>query len=131
MSGDAIRVLLQTTIPMTDDDWSIARFSRLGTLLRDQRDAHGHPVFDVTMRNRDPLGAPDSVLASLDRSRFDEMWLFAVDEGEGLTEEDCQAIAQFRDGIVTLTSVGRADATSGHVGLITQPVERMFPAARC
>jgi hypothetical protein len=97
MSGDAIRVLLQTTIPMTDDDWSIARFSRLGALLRDQRDADGHPVFDVTMRNRDPLGAPDSVLASLDRSRFDEMWLFAVDEGEGLTEEDCQAIARFRD----------------------------------
>ena len=35
------------------------------------------------------------------------------------------------DGIVTLTSVGRPDATSGYVVPITQPVERMSPAARC
>jgi hypothetical protein len=81
MSTDAIKVLLQTTIPSTADDWSIARFSQLGALLRNERDADGHPVFEVTLRDRDPLGAPDSVLAALDRSDFDELWLFAVDVG--------------------------------------------------
>ncbi len=93
-----IRVLLQTTIPPAEDDWSIARFSRLGALLQDQRDAEGRPVFEVTMRDRDPLGAPDRVLSTLDRSDFDEAWLFAVDVGDGLTIEDCEAIARFRRG---------------------------------
>jgi len=76
MTGAPIRVLLQTTIPTTDDDWSIARFSRLGALLRSQRSTQGLPIFDVTMQDRDPLGDPDSVLSSLDQSVFDEMWLF-------------------------------------------------------
>ena len=91
-----IRVLLQTTIATTADDWSIARFSRLGAFLREQRDSDGRPIFDVTMRDRDPAGAPDTVLASLDRSDFDEMWLFAVDVGDGLTVEDCEGISRFR-----------------------------------
>ena len=91
-----IRVLLQTTIATTADDWSIARFSRLGAFLREQRDSDGRPIFDVTMRDRDPAGAPDTVLAALDRSDFDEMWLFAVDVGDGLTVEDCEGISRFR-----------------------------------
>lgn len=33
----AIKVLLQTTIPSTADDWSIARFGRLAEFLRAQR----------------------------------------------------------------------------------------------
>lgn len=36
------------------------------------------------------------MLAKLDRSDFDELWLFAVDVGDALTAEDCAAIAQFR-----------------------------------
>lgn len=90
------KILLQTTIQPTGDDWSIARFSRLGALLRDQRDEDGDPLYDVTMRDRDPPGRPDSVLSTIDESEFDELWLFAVDTGEGLTEEDCAAIARFR-----------------------------------
>jgi hypothetical protein len=93
-----IKVLLQTTNPTTADDWSIARFSRIGQLLRDQTLAGGQPQFDVVMRNREPLGAPDSVLSTLDRSDFDELWLFAVDVGDGLTEEDCGGISRFRRG---------------------------------
>ena len=31
-----IRILLQTTIPAADDDWSIARFELLTSCLRDQ-----------------------------------------------------------------------------------------------
>lgn len=89
------KILLQTTIPATENDWSIARFSHLGALLRDQRDSAGNPLYDVTMRDRDPPGRPDSVLSTIDRSDFDELWLFAVDVGDGLTEEDCEAISRF------------------------------------
>ena len=91
-----IKILLQTTIPTTKDDWSIARFHALAGFLRDQRDSSGPKLFDVTARDRDPLGAPDSLLSKLDQSDFDELWLFAVDTGNGLTSEDCQAITRFR-----------------------------------
>jgi len=88
-------ILLQTTIPTTEDDWSIARFSYLADLLRKQTDEQGNRLFDVTTRDRDPLGKPDSLLSKLDQSDFDQMWLFAVDIGNGLTPEDC-AISRFR-----------------------------------
>jgi hypothetical protein len=90
-----IKVLLQTTIPPTADDWSIARFSLLAGSLREQRDADGLALFEVTARDRDPLDAPDSVLSTLDQSDFDQLWLFAVDVGHGLTAEDCRAISNF------------------------------------
>jgi hypothetical protein len=91
-----IKVLLQTTIPATADDWSIARFGLLAKLLLEERDVAGQPLFEVTMRDREPSGSPDSVLSRLDRSDFDEMWLFAVDIGDGLTTEDCTAVSNFR-----------------------------------
>jgi len=122
MASDPIKILLQTTIPTAEDDWSVARFSRLATLLRDQRNAAGRPVFAVTARDRDPLGAPDSVLSSLDRSDFDEMWLFAVDVGNGLTTADCEAIARFRQSgrglLVTRDhmDLGSSVCTLGGVG---------------
>lgn len=53
-------------------------------------------MFEVISRDRDALGAPDRILSRLDKSDFDEMWLFAVDTGEALTSEDCTAISQFR-----------------------------------
>jgi hypothetical protein len=90
------KILLQTTIPSTLDDWSIARFGLLAKLLREQRACAGQQLYDVTMRDRDPPGAPDSVLSRLDRSDFDQMWLFAVDTGDGLTEDDCRGISAFR-----------------------------------
>jgi hypothetical protein len=95
MPGSPIKVLLQTTIPVTADDWCIARFSLLGQFLREQR-RHGAPLFEVTMRDRESLSAPDPVLSTLDQSAFDEMWLFAVDVGNGLTAADCAAISRFR-----------------------------------
>jgi hypothetical protein len=90
-----IRVLLQTTIPTIADDWSIARFSRLAAYLRQQQFDQG-PLFDVSTRDRDPLGAPDSVLSTLDKSSFDEVWLFAVDTGDGLTSADCAGLSRYR-----------------------------------
>jgi hypothetical protein len=92
----AINVLLQTTIPFATDDWSIARFSLLAALLRGERGERGRPLFEVTMRDRDPLGSPDSLLAKLDRSGYDQLWLFAVDIGNGLAAEDSQGIDAFR-----------------------------------
>ncbi len=93
-----IRVLLQTTIPTPFDgeDWGIARFGRLADFLRGEVDADGRPLFEVTARDRDPLPAPDRVLSTLDTSDFDEAWLFAVDTGDGLTEDDCAAVSRFR-----------------------------------
>ena len=94
----AIKILLQTTIPATDDDWSIARFGMLAGFLRAQTDERGRPIFSVTARDRDSPDAIDPVLAALDDRDFDEMWLFAVDTGGGLKPEECQAISRFRRG---------------------------------
>jgi len=93
---EPIQVLLQTTIPATEDDWSIARFSALAEFLRSQRDSDGRALFDVTARDRDPVGKPDQVLSQLDQSGFDELWLFAVDVGNGLSVEDYEGISRFR-----------------------------------
>jgi hypothetical protein len=90
------RILLQTTIPYVADDWHIGRFRLLREHLASMRDADGLPLFEVTARDRDPPGAPDRVLSRLDASPFDELWLFAVDTGDGLSPEDCQAIGRFR-----------------------------------
>jgi hypothetical protein len=90
------RILLQTTITSVDDDWNISRFSLLRDHLSNLRDSHGMPLFEVTGRDREPLGAADSVLSKLDTSPFDQLWLFAVDTGGGLTSADCEAISRFR-----------------------------------
>jgi hypothetical protein len=83
------RVLLQTTIPFTEDDWNAGRFS----LLR----AEIAQYADVTARDREngPDG-DDPVLAALDESDFDQLWLFAVDTGDGITKHECGAITRFR-----------------------------------
>lgn len=117
-----IRILLQTTIPTTEDDWHIGRFGLLRDYLAGLRDADDAPLFEVSARDRDPLGAPDSVLSQLDRSSFDEMWLFAVDTGDGLTAEDCAAISRFRQrgGGLLVTrdhmDLGSSVCTLGGVG---------------
>lgn len=95
MERQPVKILLQTTIPTAADDWSIARFSLLGALLREQRDERGDALYDVTMRDRDQPGRPDSVLSTIDESDFDQLWLFAVDEGNGLAAPDCEAISRF------------------------------------
>jgi hypothetical protein len=91
-----IKILLQTTIPAARDDWSVARFGLLAAFLSHECDADGKALFNVTARDRDRLGTPDAVLSTLDRSDFDQMWLFAVDVGDGLTQEDCRGISNFR-----------------------------------
>jgi hypothetical protein len=94
--GKPSKILLQTTIPTTQDDWAIARFSMLADYLGRLRDEDGGPVFEIVARDREPVGAPDPVLSSLEESDFAAMWLFAVDVGDGLSSDECAAISRFR-----------------------------------
>lgn len=100
-----ISILLQTTIPTTEDDWSIWRFSLLRDYLASLKDEAGNKLCEVTARDREPdSDGNDPILSTLDRSNFDQLWLFALDVGEGLTEKDCAGINAFRQrggGILT------------------------------
>ncbi|KWT87604.1 MULTISPECIES: hypothetical protein [unclassified Variovorax] len=89
-------LLLQTTIEECPDDWNIARFSRLRSFLADLQDEEGHPLFRVTARDRTKRGEPDPVLSTLHESDYDQLWLLAVDGGDGLAPADCAGISQFR-----------------------------------
>jgi hypothetical protein len=90
------KVLLQTTIVPTIDDWSIARFGLLTDFLRGLKSENGSELFTVVARDREIATGPDRILAQMDTSDFDELWLFAVDTGTGLAPEDCAAIGRFR-----------------------------------
>lgn len=90
------RILIQTTIPPIEDDWHVGRFSLLSAYLAGLTDAAGAPLYDVTSRDRSAEGDVDPVLASLDESDFDQLWLFAVDVGDGLSSDECAAIGRFR-----------------------------------
>jgi len=85
MTNSPIRVLLQTTIPSTEDDWNIERFSMLRDYLASLTHDDGSPLFLVTARDRVEHGRPDPILSTIDRSDFDELWLFAVDTGDRLS----------------------------------------------
>ena len=118
-----IRILLQTTIARADDDWSAARFSLLGGHLASLTGADGRPLCEVTARDRERDAAGDDpVLSALDRTDFDELWLFAVDTGDGLTEADCRGITRFRQrggGLLTTRDhqdLGSSLCTLGGVG---------------
>ncbi|MEP6636306.1 MAG: hypothetical protein ABJB97_06235 [Acidobacteriota bacterium] len=92
-----IRVLLQTTIPFEEDNWHIGRFSLLHKELASRKDEAGEPLFQVTARNREAdAEGNDPVLSALDTSSFNELWLFAIDLGDGLSTKDCEGITRFR-----------------------------------
>lgn len=94
-----VRILLQTTIPRTEDDWNIERFSLLREYLASVKDDDGNPAFEITARDRQPdADGNDPVLSALYRSGFDELWLFAVDTGDGLSALDGVGINVFRNG---------------------------------
>lgn len=84
----APRILVQTTITETDDDWDINRFTLLVHELR-------YAGCEVTPRNRSGPGT-DAVLSHIDESEFDQLWLMAVDTGAGLNPDEAAAIVRFR-----------------------------------
>jgi hypothetical protein len=126
MNSNELWILLQTTTPARHDDWTVDSFS----LLREHMEASGAPgrPVAVTARNREVSDSErDPVLATIDESDFDELWLFALDSGGGLTAEECAAIGRFRrrgGGLVTardhqdigssLCSLGGGLGTANH-----------------
>jgi hypothetical protein len=90
------RLLLQTTIEGEPDDWNIARFGLVAAFLSELKDPQGRPACVVTARDRTRRGEPDAILSTLHESDFDQLWLFAVDIGDGLTAEDCAGVSRFR-----------------------------------
>jgi len=119
-----VKILLQTTIPFTEDDWHIGRFSLLTEHLRSLQDENGNPLYDVTTRNREQgADGSDPVLTSLDGSDLDQLWLFALDTGDGLSKADCEGITKFRQrggGLLTArdhNDMGCSLCTLGGVGL--------------
>lgn len=92
-----IRILLQTTIPPTEGDWNIDRFSLLRDHLNSLVADDGIPLCEATARNRAQNSAGDDpILSRLDNADLDELWLFAVDAGDGLSVKDCEGLTRFR-----------------------------------
>jgi hypothetical protein len=118
-----IRILLQTTIPVIEDDWHIGRFSLLREHLSGLKNREGGALCEVTARDRETnADGDDHVLSRLDSTGFDELWLFAVDQGDGLTTADCEGITRFRQrggGILATRDhqdLGSSLCTLGGVG---------------
>ncbi|RDH78738.1 hypothetical protein DVS77_08910 [Mycolicibacterium moriokaense] len=105
------RILLQTTIAESPDDWDVTRFS----LLADELRLAGH---EVIARDRSHPGVDDPILSRLDDLGFDQLWLLAVDAGDGLTPAEADAIIRFRgSGGGVLTARDHQDLGSCLVGL--------------
>jgi hypothetical protein len=105
------RILLQTTITAHPDDWDVTRFAMLAAELR----AAGH---EVTARDRAVRGADDPILTRLDVLGYDQVWLMAVDVGDGLTDAETRAILRFRKrGGGVLTARDHQDLGSCLLGL--------------
>ncbi|OMC05059.1 hypothetical protein A5733_20200 [Mycobacterium sp. NS-7484] len=124
-------ILLQTTIPADPDDWDVSRFTMLAAELR----AAGH---DVLARNRTERGEQDPVLGHLDTLGFDQLWLMAVEVGNGLTPDECAAIGRFRElGGGVLTARDHQDLGScllglGSLGLVNEFHDPgLDPVSRC
>jgi hypothetical protein len=118
-----IRILLQTTIPPTEDDWNIDRFGLLREHLSSLVDEQGDRLCEVTARNRAQNEAGDDpILSRLDNADLDELWLFAVDAGNGLSVKDCEGITRFRQrggGIMATRDhqdLGSSICTIGGIG---------------
>jgi len=118
-----VKLLLQTTIPYTKDDWSIERFSVLAQYLSELTDANGNHLYTVSARDRENMANGDEkTLSTLDQSDVDQLWLFGVDVGGGLSDNDCVAIERFRQrggGVLTSRDhedLGISFCTLGDIG---------------
>lgn len=118
-----IHILLQTTIPSVENDWTIDRFSLLAGHLASIKDETGARLYEVTTRNRETNAQGDDiVLSALDTSHFHQLWLFAVEVGNGLTPVDCSGITRFfqRGGGLLTTrdhqDLGASLCTLGGIG---------------
>ena len=91
------KILLQTTIPYIENDWHIGRFSLLREHLESLKDENDAALYEITVRNRETdEHGNDKILSDPDKLDYDEIWLFAVDLGDGLTPNDCAGITKVR-----------------------------------
>ncbi len=127
------RLLLKATIGDVTDDWNVGRFSLLAGCLASLRTDAGARLYHVTARNRRTNAAGDDEdLQALAIGRFDQLWLFAVDDTGNLSAADCAAIDRFRKrgGGCLLTrdhqNLGACIAKLGSVGL-TQHFQKTNP----
>ena len=125
------KILLQTTIAANPDDWDIDRF----TLLAEELRAAGH---DVVARNRAGGDGDDPVLSHVDELGYDQLWLLAVDVGDGLTDSEAAAISRFREGgggLLTARdhqNLGRCLCGLGSVGVVNEfHEESVDPTTMC
>lgn len=112
----------QTTTPARPNDWSTDSLTLLREYLASLTEDGTR--LGVVARNREVApGTPDPQLSRLDESDFDELWLFALDSGDGITAEECEGITRFRErggGILTTRDhqdIGSSLCTLGGVGL--------------
>jgi hypothetical protein len=135
------RVLLKTTIPFTEDDWHIGRFSLLQQHLRSLTGPDGSPRYEVDARDRVENGAGgDRDLQAAGEGRYDQVWLIGTDSTGALTRRDVDALGEFRrsGGSLLLTrdhqDLGSCLCTIPVVGL-AQHFQRTNPesdgARRC
>ncbi len=111
---DMQRILLKTTIPYARDDWHIRRFSLLHLQLSAITDEQGEALFEVLAHDRRDDGAGnDSDLQSLFEQDIEQLWLFAVGCGIGLSAADIEAIDYFRQrGGACLLAKNGADSVN-------------------
>jgi hypothetical protein len=83
----------------------------------------GYRLYEITARNRETdENGDDPVLSKLHETAFDELWLFAVDTGDGLSKADCEGITSFRQrggGILSTRDhqdLGSSLCTLGGIG---------------
>ncbi len=129
-------ILLQTTIPYAEDDWHVGRFSMLVRLLT----ADGHSVVARDRMTR--ADGSDPMLSALAESEFDQLWLIAVDTGNGLAPADVRGILRFRErggGVLSARDADNRGASLLNLGTIgtvnnfstynRRPERRRFPRA--
>ena len=126
-------ILLQTTIATAADDWHVGRFSLLRDFLASRRDSQGRPLYRVTARDRSAgANGDDPVLAGLAESDVDQLWLLAVDVGDGLSAGDVAGIEAFRRrGGGILTARDHQDLGISLLGLGTIGASNFFHSRHC
>lgn len=92
-------------------------------MLAGELRAAGH---DVIARNRANRDGDDVVLSHIDELEFDQLWLMAVDVGDGLTAAEAYAIRRFREnggGVLTARDhqdLGCCLSRLGSLGVVNQ-----------
>lgn len=104
--ANPLKILIQSTMPFTENDWHVGRFSLLRQHLSSIRSNDGNALYDVWVRDREPdEDGNDPLLTKADELDLDEIWLMAADSGNGLTHAECEGLTRFRKrggGIVSM-----------------------------